>query len=300
MGTSPRCASPPRPRARPSASPETRAPERVGGEDDHNRHEASREALIRENLERLHETLTGLFLSPEIRLTPAHARAAWLRRRRRRTRDRGPRAAVLRLSSRHPRPSTHARRRRSSIRSSAGNVGRFERPSNQYAASPAPAAPLPRRPGEGRRRRQRPPRAPGARRGGRARWQERCAARRRRSARARRAASREPPPRGWRVAQAVGGSGTVADVGRAEEIVPEQLVERLHHGRLGQRGRRRRELSSNGSPATAAPSSTRRCVSDRRRTTSQEPRRRCLEPRSRPATPRRASFTPPARASCSR
>ncbi len=32
------------------------------------------------------------------------------------------------------------------------------------------------------------------------------------------------------------------DVGRAEEIDPEQLVERLHDGRLGQRGRRRREL----------------------------------------------------------
>ena len=32
------------------------------------------------------------------------------------------------------------------------------------------------------------------------------------------------------------------DVGRAEEIDPEQPVECLHDGRLGQRGRRRREL----------------------------------------------------------
>ena len=227
--------------------PETRAPKRVGGELDHDRHGLAG-ALIRELLERVHEALTGLFLQPEIRLHSC-ARAG----------ERGSQhvgAVGHEIEGLEQRTAAVVEAPHRRQRTRAGEekldpllcrrVGGFQAKS---LSEPV------------RRIRRRQPRrflaglakdgdgvgvalarraldVVGARGGGSAPRRERVGA----------PLVRAEPPAGSRrlvdgaTYERMAEAEPSRDVGRAEEIDPEQLVERLHDGRLGQRGRRRREL----------------------------------------------------------
>ena len=169
--------------------------------------------------------------------------------------------------------SALARASRSSTRASAGASSGSSRSAR---AEPAPrrsrarAARPPPRPHAGSRRRRRRPVARSARRGARAppadapRAAERVGAAlvRAEAPAGRRRLVDRPPNERMPEAKAAW------HLGLANEVEPQQLVEGLERRRLGTAAAAAASSGSNGSPATAAPSSTRRAPSESRANSS--------------------------------
>ncbi len=244
-----------------------RAPEAVQGELDHQRHGFGR-APVGEALERGRQARAGLLVPSEELSTPAQARASLARiacASSGTIASASSRAlvAVVEVAGRRQRIRTGEQELDALLRR-RGLAGGDEAPlRTSVRRSPAPAARLPRRPRAGRRRRRGRPGGPTARRGARAPPPTRPAPRApRRTARGRPAASRRRGLVDRAADERMPEAEAPGHVRRANEVEPQELVERLDRRLPRVPAAAAASSGSNGSPATAAPSSTRRAASE--------------------------------------